>query len=386
MHSAPDRTFGPMPRRRGPEPEVRDRARSRLASLQPRTGWVPRVPGPGPTAPGESGEESWPAADAWFGPLPAAADRSAGPAAGVGRSAAWVDHPTGEDPGGEHPDSGLVVDGDLPRETHHGQALRRPGGRHRGDAVADRMPLAVRAALARSVPDSVREGRVGLGAGQAVVVLLLALLALGGAALVVLVSRPDVEPAPALAPVPEASGTPVPQPGAAPVTALPPPPAAGPVTPAAGGGADLVVHVAGEVARPGVVRLPPGSRVVDAIAAAGGAEEGVDLTPLNLARPLSDGEQVLVGVDPPPGGDTHTGVGGAGPAAPSDAGPADARVDLNTATAAQLEELPGVGPVLAGRILAWREEHGRFTSADELREVSGIGPKTYEALADLVRV
>jgi competence protein ComEA len=375
-----------MPRRRGPGPEVRDRARSRLASLQPREGWVPRVPGPGPTAPGESGAESWPAADAWFGRPPAADDRPDESVAGAGRSAAWVDPPTGEDPGGERSDSGLGVDADLPRETRQGEAFRRPGGRYRGDAVADRMPLAVRAALARSVPDSVREGRVGLGTGQALVVLLLALLALGGAAVVVLVSRPDVEPAPALAPVAEASGTPVPQPGAASVTSLPPTPAAVPVTPAAAGGADLVVHVAGEVAVPGVVRLPPGSRVVDAIAAAGGAEAGVDLTPLNLARLLSDGEQVLVGVDPPPGGDTLAGVGGAGPAAPSDAGPADPRVDLNTATAAQLEELPGVGPVLAGRILAWREEHGRFTSPDELREVSGIGPKTYEALADLVRV
>jgi competence protein ComEA len=365
---------------------VRDRARSRLASLQPREGWVPRVPGPGPSTPGESGEQSWPAADAWFGPPAVAADRSDGSAAGAGRWAACVDPPTDEGPGVERSDSGLVVDGDLPRETDQGEAFRRPGARHRGDAVADRVPLAVRAALARSVPDSVRGGRVGLGKGQAVVVLLLALLALGGAALVVLVSRPDVEPAPALAPVAEASGTPVPEPGAVSVTALPPTPATVPVAPAAGGSADLVVHVAGEVARPGVFRLPPGSRVVDAIAAAGGAEEGVDLTPLNLARPLSDGEQVLVGVDPPPGGGSLAGVGGAGPVAPSDAGPGDPRVDLNTATAAQLEELPGVGPVLAGRIVAWREEHGRFTSTDELREVSGIGPKTYEALADLVRV
>jgi competence protein ComEA len=129
--------------------------------------------------------------------------------------------------------------------------------------------------------------------------------------------------------------------------------------------------------------------VVDAIDAAGGAEGGVDLTPLNLARQLSDGEQVLVGVDPPPGGEVVEGGSGPGAAAPAGAPPGslgDPRLDLNAATATQLEELPGVGPVLAARIVAWREENGRFTSTDELREVSGIGPKTYEALADLVRV
>jgi competence protein ComEA len=361
---------------------VRDLALARLAALRPREGWVPRVPDAGSTAlagrtdgpgPAESPvaavepgsgppwpDETWPAADAWFGPLSTTSD------------------PPGDPPGDPTGDAGR--DGDA----------SGPTGRHGADALADRIPLAVRTALAASVPDSVRAGRVGLGTGQAVVILLVAVLALGGAALVLLVSRPGAEPAPALAPVAEASGTPVPQHGAVPDTDAAGPAAAGTAAPTSGSGTtDLVVHVAGKVVRPGVVRLPPGSRVVDAIDAAGGAEGGVDLTPLNLARQLSDGEQVLVGVDPPPGGEVVEGGSGPGAAAPAGAPPGslgDPRLDLNTATATQLEELPGVGPVLAARIVAWREENGRFTSTDELREVSGIGPKTYEALADLVRV
>ena len=363
-----------MRRRRSDGPEVRDLALARLAALRPREGWVPRVPDAGPTAPGERADgpgsdegrvsagdptsgppwpdEAWPAADAWFGPLTTPSDPS--------------DDPTG--------DAGRGGDSSGSR------------GWHGVDALADRMPLAVRTALAGSVPDSVRTGRVGLGTGQAVVVLLVAVPALGGAALVLLVSRPGAEPAPALAPVAEASGTPVPQHGEVPEPDAVGPATAGAAAPTSGSVAtNLVVHVAGKVVRPGVVRLPPGSRVVDAIDAAGGAEGGVDLTPLNLARQLSDGEQVLVGVDPPPGGEVVEGGSGPGAAAPTGA-PGDPRLDLNTATATELEELPGVGPVLAARIVAWREENGRFTSTDELREVSGIGPKTYEALADLVRV
>lgn len=149
---------------------------------------------------------------------------------------------------------------------------------------------------------------------------------------------------------------------------------------------DLIVHVAGQVKRPGIVRLVPGDRVVDAITAAGGAGEEADLAAVNLARPVMDGEQVYVPApgEPPPapasGGAANGGAGGSG------AGPGSAVIDLNTADAAALVALPGVGPVLAERIVDWRTEHGRFTSVDELAEVSGIGDKLLGQLRDKVRV
>ena len=152
----------------------------------------------------------------------------------------------------------------------------------------------------------------------------------------------------------------------------------------------VTVHVVGQVAHPGVVRLPVGARVADAVAKAGGARKGADLGAINLARVLVDGEQVRV---PKPGeavsaggtgagGGGATGAGGAG----SPGGGPGGRLDLNTATQPQLEELPGVGPVLAQRILDWRTEHGRFTSVDELGEVSGIGEKIFAQLQPKVTV
>lgn len=165
----------------------------------------------------------------------------------------------------------------------------------------------------------------------------------------------------------------------------------GPPTATAGA---VTVHVVGQVAHPGVVRLPAGSRVADAIAKAGGAGRKADLGAINLARVLVDGEQVRV---PKPG--EVVAAGGAGPGGGSSggaAGPAsgggsggagaDGKVNLNTATQGQLEELPGVGPVLAQRILDWRTEHGRFTSVDELGEVSGIGEKILSQLQPKVTV
>jgi competence protein ComEA len=148
----------------------------------------------------------------------------------------------------------------------------------------------------------------------------------------------------------------------------------------------VVVDVAGKVRRPGVVTLPTGSRVLDALTAAGGARRGVDVTALNLARVLVDGEQLRVGLPPAPAGSGPTGGGAAAPAGPAGAAGQPEPVDLNAATAAALEELPGVGPVLAERIVAWREQHGRFTAVDELTEVSGIGPRVLEELRPLVRV
>lgn len=142
----------------------------------------------------------------------------------------------------------------------------------------------------------------------------------------------------------------------------------------------VVVHVAGKVRRPGLVRATPGARIAEVLAAAGGALPGTDVTGLNLARPVTDGEQILVGVS----GGATTGPPSSppGPSGSPTAGP----VDLNTATLAQLEGLPGVGPVLAQRILDWRIEHGRFSSVDELQEVSGVGEKKFASLRPHVRV
>ncbi len=149
-------------------------------------------------------------------------------------------------------------------------------------------------------------------------------------------------------------------------------PAADPSAPT--GASAVTVHVVGAVAAPGVVSLPPGARAVDAVQAAGGATSVADLERVNLARVLSDGEQVLV----PAVGEAGS-LGGAGVSA-------DGVLDLNAADAAALDGLPRIGPVLAGRIVAWRTAHGRFSSVDELGEVPGIGPALLAGLAGLVRV
>ena len=157
--------------------------------------------------------------------------------------------------------------------------------------------------------------------------------------------------------------------------------------PAAGAGspqAAATVHVVGEVRRPGVVRVPAGSRVGDAVEAAGGLTGQADEQRLNLARPVTDGEQILVlrpGEEPPP---PAAPPGGGAPAGGDATG--DGPLDLNTADQAALEGLPGVGPVTAEYILAWREENGQFTTVDELMEVSGIGEKTLATLRPHVRV
>lgn len=153
--------------------------------------------------------------------------------------------------------------------------------------------------------------------------------------------------------------------------------AVGATTPAAEAGSEVTVDVAGKVRRPGIAVLPAGARVVDAIEAAGGARRGTDLSTLNLARVLLDGEQVLVGVEAPP---PVAGLTSGGQA------PAGALVNINVADQAELETLPGIGPVTAGAILAWRAEHGSFTSVEELVEVDGIGDATLARLAPLVTV
>lgn len=148
--------------------------------------------------------------------------------------------------------------------------------------------------------------------------------------------------------------------------------------PSSASAAVIVVDVAGKVVRPGIYRLPAGARVFDALQAAGGVRPGVDTVTINLAAPLQDGEQVVVGVSgvPPPGG-----------ALPAGSGASSASVvNLNSATLEELESLPGVGPVLGQHILDWRSAHGRFDSVDQLNEVSGIGEVTFAELKDLVTI
>ena len=149
------------------------------------------------------------------------------------------------------------------------------------------------------------------------------------------------------------------------------------------------MHVLGAVKRPGLVRLPEPARVQDAIDRAGGLRPGADLGDLNLAQVLGDGQQVMIGQRSDSGQERGSELRDAGsPASPGTGGPASptAQVDLNAATAAQLETLPGVGPVTAAKIIAWREEHGRFSRVEELQEIDGIGPKTYAELAPNCRV
>jgi competence protein ComEA len=137
----------------------------------------------------------------------------------------------------------------------------------------------------------------------------------------------------------------------------------------------IYVHLLGAITRPGLYALPPDSRAIDAVAAAGGFTPEADRSALNLARFLSDGEQVYVPIE----GEVPQGPVGA-------IGTVGGKVNLNTADAATLETLPGVGPALAARIIAWRDTNGRFTAPEDLKGVSGIGEKTFAAMEDLVTV
>ncbi|GGW37946.1 DNA-binding protein [Streptomyces lucensis JCM 4490] len=147
-------------------------------------------------------------------------------------------------------------------------------------------------------------------------------------------------------------------------------------------GGDIVVDVSGKVREPGIRRLPAGSRVADALRAAGGVRPGVGTDGLNRARFLVDGEQVVVGT--PAGAPAAPGPAGGAAAGPVGAGPT-APVSLNTATVDQLDTLPGVGPVLAQHVIDYRTQHGGFRSVDELREVNGIGDRRFTDLKALVR-
>ncbi|TPW70202.1 ComEA family DNA-binding protein [Schumannella sp. 10F1B-5-1] len=155
------------------------------------------------------------------------------------------------------------------------------------------------------------------------------------------------------------------------------------------GTAELYVHVTGQVAHPGLYRVAPDSRVIDVVGAAGGLTPEADAAAINLARRVDDGEQLhvpAVGEAPAAGGSAGGASAGGGSTGGSGGVAAGGIVNLNSADQAQLETLPRIGPALAQRILDWREQNGRFASVDDLREVSGIGEKTFAQLEPLVTV
>jgi competence protein ComEA len=214
-------------------------------------------------------------------------------------------------------------------------------------AVRDRLPV--------WAPPWLRSA-VAAPSGNAVLVLLLVCVACVGITAFTLLHRPAVTPAADYPPAP-----------ALPAVALPSPTPVG-----------IVVDVGGRVRHPGLVTLSPGARVADALRAAGGALRRADLRLVDLAARVSDGQLLLVGIS----GVGPTGAAGTTGASGADAGP----VNLNTATVDQLDGLPGIGPVLAQRILDWRSAHNGFHRLEDLKQVSGIGDATYADLAPLVAV
>lgn len=231
-------------------------------------------------------------------------------------------------------------------------------------------------------PERLRSARLNPGRRGAVALAVVGLLAAVFAGLSVVRDKPVAQAVPPL-PVVHAESSGAPR-SAQPSSAKPPPEAAATD--------ELVVSVVGLVNRGGLVKLAPGSRVADALAAAGGAKDGADLLSLNMAQRISDGDQILVGVASQDGGPPVLGSATVGPGA---AKPADSRggkaapggkVSLNSASEQELDALPGVGPVTAAAIVAWRNSNGKFTDVEQLGEVDGIGPGRLAKLRDLVSV
>ncbi|MFD3429272.1 ComEA family DNA-binding protein [Nocardia fluminea] len=253
----------------------------------------------------------------------------------------------------------------------------------------------------RLVPERFRDARLDPGRRGALVLGLVGVIAVVLTGVMVLRDQPVARAVPPV-PVLRAESAAV-QPG--PTTVVAAVPGQGP-TPSA----DVVVSVVGLVERAGLHRMPDGSRIADALEKAGGIREGADLAGLNLAQRLADGDQVIVGATDPQSGQPRlgsimVGAGRAPVALPGTAGshtatskpggssttasntavsPSNARIDLNTATEAELDALPGVGPVTAKAILTWRTTNGRFTDVAQLGEVDGIGPARLARLRDLV--
>ena len=259
--------------------------------------------------------------------------------------------------GADDPDADAAGDAGSDGDGHPDASLSR--------WLPEPPPGGAGAWLARVRADPGRTGVVALGGVGVIAVLITVLTVLGDRSPAVVSAKlPPVEP------VSSAASAPAPAPP-------------GPV----------VVSVVGLVRTPGLVTLEPGARIADALAAAGGALDGADVVGLNMARRVADGEQIVVGIGAPPGRPTEMGSAViADAAAPADAAPSAGAqgqagaVDLNTATAEQLDTLPGVGPVTAAAIVSWRESNGRFDSVDQLGEVDGIGPVRLAKLRDLVQV
>ncbi|MEU4230724.1 ComEA family DNA-binding protein [Nonomuraea sp. NPDC026600] len=199
---------------------------------------------------------------------------------------------------------------------------------------------AFRQAVTTRPPASLDPGKPGLR-----ILIALAVLAAVVAGVIAWRSQPTPEPLPAPIPSPPVPSSPSPT-------------------------AKVTVHITGKVHKPGLYTLAMGARVADALTAAGGPLRGTAMSSVNLARRLVDGEQIVIGA----------------PSGPTQADPATTTLDLNSATPDQLEQLPGVGEVLAARIADFRTTHGGFTSIDQLREVSGIGAKKYEEIKGKVHV
>ena len=247
-----------------------------------------------------------------------------------------------------------------PRPTAAEQAAPRPADRPDNEPVAARRAIAARESMARRAWEFGRAHATVVGIIGLVAVLATTWTLTRARTVAVADATPSVVPA-AHVPAPTPSATP----------------------------AVLRVHVLGAVANPGVVGLAEGDRVEDALAAAGGMTSGARPGDLNLAAPVADGDQIVVGDERAPGGDVRGSSGGTatgGQGAATGGGAASGKVDLNKATAQQLESLPGVGPVTAQSIVRWREQHQKFSRVDELQEVDGIGPKTFAQLQPLVRV